>query len=140
MGKKLSTIIKQNNIVWDDISYKILIDGIVEQDENGNYLLNVAYERVSTEGQVEKYGLDIQEKDIMGYAKSTGLGNLLVFIDDGVTGTTMDRPALNNVKALIMAYNAGQSKIRINRFTVARLDRLGRTLLGTLEFIQEYIL
>ena len=54
MGKKLSTIIKQNNIVWDDISYKILIDGIVEQDENGNYLLNVAYERVSTEGQVEK--------------------------------------------------------------------------------------
>ena len=101
MGKKLSTIIKQNNIIWDDISYKILIDGIVEQDENGNYLLNVAYERVSTEGQVEKYGLDIQEKDIMGYAKSTGLGNLLVFIDDGVTGTTMDRPALNNVKALI---------------------------------------
>lgn len=140
MGKKLSTIIKENNVVWDGISHKVLIDGVVEQDENGKYLLNVAYERVSTEGQVEKYGLDIQEKDIMGYAKGAGLKHLLVLIDDGVTGTTMDRPALNNVKSLITDYNAGQGKVRINRFTVARLDRLARTLLGTLEFIQEFIL
>lgn len=140
MGKRLSTIIKENSIVWENVTYKILIDGIIEPDERGVYLINVGYERVSTEGQVEKYGLDIQEKDILGYAKGSGLNNLIVFIDDGVTGTTMDRPALNNIKALILAYNAGQSKIKINRFTVARLDRLGRTLLGTLEFIQEYIL
>lgn len=140
MAKKLSTIVKENNVVWEGVRASILIDGLVEQDEHGNYLINVAYERVSTEGQVEKYGLDIQEADILRYAKGAGLKNLIVFVDDGYTGTVMDRPALNNIKSLIVNFNAGRSKVRINRFTVARLDRLARTLLGTLNFIQEYFL
>lgn len=120
---------------------KIVIDDRVEVDEDGNFLINVGYLRVSTDRQAELgYGLDIQEKEIIRYAKLSGLTNLVLFIDDGYTGTKMtDRPALAAVMENIKKYNAGQSNIRIEAFIVARIDRLGRTLLGTLQFIQDYI-
>lgn len=120
---------------------KIVIDDRVETDENGNFIIHVGYLRVSTDRQAELgYGLDIQEKDIVRYAKLSGLTNLVLFIDDGYTGTKMtDRPALAAVMDNIKKYNAGQSNIRIESFIVARIDRLGRTLLGTLQFIQDYI-
>ena len=63
MGKKLSTIIKQNNIIWDDISYKILIDGIVEQDENGNYLINVMIDFAHTSKEIIELFDDMYDLD-----------------------------------------------------------------------------
>ena len=120
---------------------KIVIDERVEVDENGNFLVNVGYLRVSTDRQAELgYGLDIQEKEIVRYAQLSGFTNLVLFIDDGYTGTKMtDRPALAAIMDNIKKYNSGKSNVRIGTFVVARIDRLGRTLLGTLQFIQDYI-
>lgn len=132
--------IKLKNILELSSYMKILIDENVEMDENGNYLINVAYERVSTDRQADLgYGLDIQEKDILGYAKSNDLKNLVVFIDDGYTGTNMDRPALQGIINIINQFNDGKIHIRINMMIIPKIDRLGRTLLGTLQFIQDYI-
>ena len=119
---------------------KILIDDGVDIDEKGCYLINVAYERVSTDRQADLgFGLDIQEKDVLSFARRNDYKNLLLFIDDGYTGTNMDRPALQAIIQMINDYNSGLSNVRIDTFVVPRIDRLGRTLLGTLQFIQDYI-
>ena len=119
---------------------KILIDDGVNIDEKGCYLINVAYERVSTDRQADLgFGLDIQEKDVLSFARRNDYKNLLLFIDDGYTGTNMDRPALQAIIQMINDYNSGLSNVRIDTFVVPRIDRLGRTLLGTLQFIQDYI-
>lgn len=120
---------------------RIVIDEAVETDENGNFLINVGYLRVSTDRQAELgYGLDIQENEIVRYCRNNGIKNLVLFIDDGYTGTKMkDRPALAEIMEMIKQFNKGISNIRIDSLIVARIDRLGRTLLGTLQFIQDYI-
>lgn len=119
---------------------KILIDGIVPADENGNRLVNIGYIRVSTDKQAEEgFGLNVQENAVRTYCERNGITNLLLCIDDGYTGTNMERPALQSVIGRIRAYNDGMSQIRINAFIVPRIDRLSRTLLGTLQFIQDYM-
>jgi site-specific DNA recombinase len=119
---------------------KIAIDDCVDCDENGNYLVNIGYLRVSTDRQADLgFGLDIQEADIVRYSRANGYKNLVLFIDDGYTGTNMERPALKAITDAISNFNAGRTKIRVNSLVVARIDRLGRTLLGTLQFIQDYI-
>ena len=119
---------------------KIAIDDAVTADADGNFLINVGYLRVSTDRQADLgFGLDIQEADIVRYCKANGYTNLLLFIDDGYTGTNMERPALRAIIDMIEQYNAGSSRLRVNALVVARIDRLGRTLLGTLQFIQDYI-
>jgi len=120
---------------------KIVIDERVDTDENGNFLINIGYLRVSTDRQAELgYGLDIQENEILRYARNNNFTNLVLFIDDGYTGTKMkDRPALAAIMHAIKEFNSGNSNIRVDSMIVARIDRLGRTLLGTLQFIQDYI-
>lgn len=85
------------------------------------------------------FGLDIQERDVVNYCHKNDVPNLILFIDDGYTGTKMDRPALQDVIGYINQFNDGNSKIRIESFIVPRIDRLARNLLGTLQFIQDYI-
>ena len=132
--------IKLSNILILSHYMHIAIDDCVEVDENGNYLINVGYLRVSTDKQADEgYGLDIQEKNIIAHAKSKGLTNLVLFIDDGYTGTKMERPALDGIKRMIDEFNNGNSHIRINAMVVNKMDRLGRTLLGTLQFLQDYL-
>ena len=132
--------IKLANIIELQPFMKIVIDESVAMDENGNYLINIGYLRVSTDRQAELgYGLDIQEEAIIDFAEKNKMSNLLLFIDDGYTGTNMDRPALQHIINLIKKYNCGKSAIRINTMIIHRVDRLGRTLLGTLQFIQDYI-
>lgn len=119
---------------------KIVIDDGVETDEAGNYLVNAGYLRVSTDRQADLgFGLEIQEADITRYCRANGYRNLVLFIDDGYTGTNMDRPALQAIISCIEDFNAGRSHIRLNSLVVAKIDRLGRSLLGTLQFIQDYI-
>lgn len=131
---------KLKNILEIKEYMKIAIDSNVDTDENGNYLINVAYLRVSTDKQAEEgFGLDVQEKDVVKYARNNDLENLVLFIDDGWTGTNMDRPALNAIITMIKHFNSGRTKVRVNAFIVPRIDRLGRTLFGTLQFIQDYI-
>ena len=120
---------------------EILIDNDkIETDNDGNYLINVAYRRVSTDKQAEEgYGLDVQRNDIIRHCEYAQLNNCILFTDDGVTGTTMDRPGLNHFIELVEMFNQGRSKYKINSFIVPRIDRLSRSLLGTLQFIQDYI-
>jgi len=119
---------------------KILIDGGIVPDERGNYPVNVGYIRVSTDKQAEEgFGLDIQEKAVRTYCERNGITNLLLFTDDGYTGTNLDRPALQGIISRIGEYNDGETRIRINAMIVPRIDRLSRTLLGTLTFIQDYM-
>ena len=132
---KLSNILELRHYM------KIVIDDYVEVDENGNFIINIGYLRVSTDRQADfGYGLDIQEESITNYCRLNKYPNLVLFIDDGYTGTDFEkRPALNGVTDLIKGFNAGKSNIKIGTMIIPRIDRLGRTLLGTLQFIQDYI-
>lgn len=132
--------IKLANIIDLQPFMKIAIDDTVKMDDNGHYLINVGYLRVSTDRQAELgYGLEIQEKGIVKFAEKNDMDNLLLFIDDGYTGTNMNRPALQHIIKMIENFNRGKSSVRINSMIIHRVDRLGRTLLGTLQFIQDYI-
>ena len=131
---------KLKNIL--DLSHymKIVKDNAVHIDADGNYLINVGYLRVSTDRQADLgYGLDIQENKIKKYADDNGLENLVLFIDVGYSGTNMDRPALQGLISYIQDFNHNKSRIRIETIIVSKIDRLGRTLLGTLQFIQDYV-
>ncbi len=58
------------------------------------------YTRVSTDKQVEKYGLGAQATALQERAQQKGYlvlpgGEQEFFVDDGYSGGTLDRPALN---------------------------------------------
>lgn len=130
----------QNNFEIDKWTEILIDNDKIESDNDGNYLINVAYRRVSTDKQAEEgYGLDVQRNDIIRHCEYAQLNNCILFTDDGVTGTTMDRPGLNHFIELVERFNQGRSKFKINSFIVPRIDRLSRSLLGTLQFIQDYI-
>ena len=57
----------------------------------------VAYLRVSTDGQVEKYGLDAQETDIRVYCAKNDMEILEVMREEGVSGAKEDRPVFNSI-------------------------------------------
>ena len=89
----------------------------IDTDSDGNFLINVAYRRVSTDKQAEEgFGLDVQRNDIIRYCQYNNVNNCVLFTDDGVTGTTMDRPGLNHFVELVDRFNRGASKIKINCF------------------------
>ena len=112
----------------------------IETDKNGNFLVNVAYRRVSTDKQAaDGYGLDVQRNEIIRYCKINELDNCILLTDDGVTGTRIDRDGLDIFCNMVKDFNDGNSNIRVNRFIVPRIDRLSRSLLNTLQFIQDYI-
>lgn len=112
----------------------------VEKDADGNVPITVAYRRVSTDKQAESgFGLDVQKDKIIQYCKSNNITLCLLLTDDGYTGTDMNRPAIQHFISMVNEYNLGYSKIKINLFLIPRLDRLARSLLSTLQFIQDYI-
>lgn len=130
----------KNNFKVDKWTEILFDNDKIERDIDGNYLINVAYRRVSTDKQAEEgYGLDVQRNDIIRHCEYTRVNNCILFTDDGVTGTTMDRPGLNHFVELVEMFNSGHSKIKVNSFIVPKIDRLSRSLLGTLQFIQDYI-
>ena len=131
---KLSDVIKPARYMH------ILIDGEVETDADGNFIIDIGYTRVSTDKQADEgYGLEIQDNILRDYCERNKIKNLVVFSDDGYTGTKMARPALQGIVKMISDYNNRKSKIRIGTMITPKIDRLGRTMLGTLQFIQDYI-
>lgn len=84
----------------------------------------VAYLRVSTNGQVDAYGLDVQRRDIRRWAKANGHKIVAEHVDAGLSGTLPagERPALAD--ALRMLRKPPQA----DGIVAARIDRLAREL------------
>jgi site-specific DNA recombinase len=60
------------------------------------------YARVSTEDQAERYGLGAQLRELRAHAAARGyIIDGTEFIDDGVSGATLDRPALRRLRTAI---------------------------------------
>jgi DNA invertase Pin-like site-specific DNA recombinase len=83
---------------------------------------NVAlpYIRVSTNGQADGLGPDLQEQSIRAWAQSHSLRVEHVYFDEGVSGALEDRPALAEAMREMKAGDV---------LVVARLDRLARDLI-----------
>lgn len=91
----------------------------------------VAYMRVSTEKQAEEgNGLDSQKRDILSYAGKNEFVIKEWYIDDGYTGSNMERPAL---KRLINdCYNK-----KIKYIVAFKLDRISRSMIDGLYIIEK---
>lgn len=91
----------------------------------------VAYMRVSTEKQaVEGNGLDSQKRDIENYCRKNELVITDWYIDDGYTGTNMDRPELQRLVN-------DCSRKRVNCVVAFKLDRLSRNMIDGIYLIEK---
>ena len=93
-----------------------------------------AYLRVSTENQAgeDKFGLADQRASIEAFAQAQGLELVRVYADEGASGATMERPAL---QALLTEARSGAFELVI----VAKLDRLARDLMAQLWIEKELL-
>lgn len=87
------------------------------------------YARVSTGSQVDGTSIDSQRDQCRAAAKLNGCTVTGEYIDAGVSGAKDSRPALDE---LLAAAAAGQ----IDVVVIAKLDRLGRSLLHLLTLMQ----
>lgn len=90
--------------------------------------MNVAYLRVSTEAQTEKYGLDVQKQKILDYCERNGVIIDEWYIDGGYSGSKLDRPEIQRL--LDDAENG-----LIDTVYIYKLDRLSRDTADTLELM-----
>lgn len=87
--------------------------------------LQVAYLRVSTETQTEKYGLDMQKQKIMDYCEKHGITIDKWYIDGGYSGSKLDRPEMQEL------LEHAKSGI-IDTVYIYKLDRMSRDVIDTL--------
>lgn len=90
--------------------------------------MDVAYLRVSTEAQTEKYGLDMQKQKILDYCERNGVIIDRWYVDGGYSGSKLDRPEIQ--KLLDDAENS-----LIKTVYIYKLDRLSRDTADTLELM-----
>jgi DNA invertase Pin-like site-specific DNA recombinase len=83
----------------------------------------VMYLRVSTAGQIDGYGLDVQESDCRRWAKKHGHRIVKICTDGGISGKTTDdeRPGLTEALAMLAAGEA-------DGILAPTLDRVAREL------------
>lgn len=89
---------------------------------------NVAYLRVSTDAQVEKYGLDVQKQKIIEYCDRNNIVIDKWYIDGGYSGSKLDRP---EIQKLLDDAESGL----IRTVYIYKLDRLSRDTADTLELM-----
>lgn len=90
-----------------------------------------AYVRVSTiEQRDEGYSLDVQKDRLLAFAKSQGWDDITIYMDDGYTGTDMNRPGLKRMIRHI------EEKM-INCVIVMKLDRLSRKQKDALYLLED---
>lgn len=89
---------------------------------------DVAYLRVSTDAQTEKYGLDMQKQKILDYCKKNGVTIDKWYVDGGYSGSKLDRPEIQK-----LLDDAEKGLIRT--VYIYKLDRLSRDTQDTLELI-----
>lgn len=88
------------------------------------------YLRVSTLDQVDGYSLDVQRERLMAFCTAQGWDDVTVYMDDGESGTGMDRPALKRMIRHI-------EEKKINAVIVLKLDRLSRKQKDVLYLLEE---
>ena len=89
------------------------------------------YCRVSTDEQAEHgYSIDNQKERLIAYCKSQGWDDYRLYIDDGYTGTNLDRPAM---KRLLKYVREG----KIDTVVVYKLDRLSRKQKDVLHLLED---
>ena len=93
-----------------------------------------AYVRVSGPGQVgeDVYGADIQRNAIHAFALSQGWEIVKVYDDLSVTGTVLERPALQR-----MVSDARDGKFEV--ILVHRIDRMSRSLKELLKLVEDIL-
>ena len=93
-----------------------------------------AYVRVSGPGQVgeDVYGADIQRNAIQAFALSQGWEIVKVYDDLSVTGTVLERPALQR-----MISDAEDGKFEV--ILVHRIDRMSRSLKELLRLVEDVL-
>ncbi len=94
------------------------------------------YTRVSTDKQVEKYGLGVQAEALRQRAQQKGYlplrdGEQDLFVNDGYSGGTLDRPALRRLRD---AVRLGQVQVVLTYDP----DRLSRNLGNLLWLVDEF--
>lgn len=90
----------------------------------------VGYIRVSTDTQAEKgMGLEIQKESIQKYTKGLKLNLAKIYEDAGISGASLERPAL-------LELLADAKRGLFKKAIILRLDRLARDLFGQL-FIEK---
>lgn len=89
------------------------------------------YSRVSTDDQVQGYSLDSQRRELRDLTARKGYTIIAELSDDGVSGATLDRPALNRLRdgARSGAYGV---------ILVHAPDRLSRSLAHQLVLFDEF--
>jgi site-specific DNA recombinase len=91
----------------------------------------VTYSRVSTDDQVQAYGLTSQRHELRELARRKGYPVAAEFSDEGISGATLDRPALTQLR----------DGVRDGRYRVVLVhapDRLARTLVHQLVLLEEF--
>lgn len=92
------------------------------------------YTRVSTKEQaIEGYSIEEQERKCKAAIVSKGWEYVCTFSDPGISGTTMDRPELQNMLSAI-------SNGEIDAIVIYKLDRLSRKQRDTMTIIEDIIL
>lgn len=89
---------------------------------------NVAYLRVSTEAQTEKYGLDMQKQKILDYCEKKGVVIDKWYIDGGYSGSKLDRPEIQELLD-------DAEKGIIGTVYIYKLDRMSRDVIDTLNLL-----
>lgn len=104
----------------------------------------VAYIRVSTEGQVEKYGLDAQKEDILAYCAGHNMRVVEWYRERGVSGAKEERPEWDRlmygeitnppISAVVVAKNDRVARdINIYYYFKMQLQKKGIELISVAE-------
>jgi DNA invertase Pin-like site-specific DNA recombinase len=92
----------------------------------------IGYVRVSTQEQAtEGVSLDTQRDKLRSYCKSNNIKLIDILADEGVSGSTLERPGLQAALHLI-------SRGRANTLIVAKLDRLSRSLRDVCTLVEDF--
>ncbi len=103
-----------------------------DKDQN---LAVALYIRVSTDRQAEEgYSIEVQKERLIAFTKTLdGLVSYELYIDDGFSGGSLERPAMQRLIA-------DAEKRTITHVCVYKLDRLSRSQKDTLHLIEDVFL
>jgi DNA invertase Pin-like site-specific DNA recombinase len=92
----------------------------------------IGYVRVSTQEQAtEGVSLDAQREKLRAYCKANNIRLVDIVADEGISGSTLERPGLQSALRVI-------KRGRANTLIVAKLDRLSRSLRDVCTLVSDY--